>query len=162
MITILYQGGSSLLTEAQVAKMISVEAALLASPNYEANCQTIEIVRWRDVGAAEWAREVVEPPVCASPTSILNYLHVNASAHEAQCRAGFCMWGQDSWRHMCSASPTLPYQVAWGDLPCVSRIFDWRDAVLTPADEWADRLQAVLHFQESAGCPGLDDPRAPR
>lgn len=127
-VTVLYAGGGSLFTEANVQRMITVERALLEHPNYTDHCTM-----------------VLPTSRCAAPQSILTYLHRNASAHEAQCREGAC--ATPAWGMMCGVP--VPSAPAWGEWPCVSTTFDWRDGELAPADEWATLLDDALAFHDA-------------
>jgi len=73
---------------------------------------------------------------CTAPQSILTYLHRNASAHATLCQAGFCMT-PIAQQGICGVA------VEWGDLPCFSTAFDWRDGVLAPQTEWRSILNNV-------------------
>ena len=76
-----FQGGS-MLSAAAIAKVIEFEGTVRGASQYELYCKLV----YADVddGATE------PDPVCASPTTILNYLHVDNSKHEEECEAGFC------------------------------------------------------------------------
>ena len=136
-LTILYQGSESLFAEETVAKMVDVESALLSTPSYATHCTLVQPTD----GAIADGR-------CRSPLSVLTLLHTNPSAHEAQCRAGFCILPT----YQLACGPTPP-QIPWGDLPCVSQVFDWREGTLAPPSEWEDLLTSALQFQEAAGYP---------
>ena len=71
-----------MLSAAAIAKVIEFEGAIRGAPQYERYCQLV----YADVddGATE------PDPVCASPSTILNYLHVDNEKHEEECEAGFC------------------------------------------------------------------------
>ena len=73
---------------------------------------------------------------CAAPQSVLSYLHRNATAHAILCQAGFCM-APLAQQGICGTA------VQWGDLPCFSTAFDWRDGVLAPVSEWQTILGDV-------------------
>ena len=80
---------------------------------------------------------------CASGDTILNYLYTNASAHQAQCEAGFCM-APASVMFMCGMAPNpmMPDPPQWGEGFCRSTIFDWY-VLLAPTATHSNALHSL-------------------
>ena len=94
---------------------------------------------WAALGRRRLADDAapVRKSACATPSTVLNVLHPNASAHEEQCKEGFCMMPEDQMM-LCGTV------IEWGTIPCQSKVFDWRDSALLPEAEWGAAINSSL------------------
>jgi len=124
--TLVYEAlgeGGNMLTMENVLKMAQVEGAILET-DWEDNCVLAYKSDRKEEGSA-----------CASPTTILNYLYRNDKLHKEQCKDGFC---QVEDTDVCGTF------VKWGEFPCRSRIYDWRQGELASEKDWPDILDKRL------------------
>lgn len=114
----------NLLTKATVAKIASVERALL-SVEWSKRCR----LTYPDNKRAK----KVEDARCASGSTLLNFLYVNDEQHENGCDDGFCVMPK-SLRFLCGSNSTDG--IAWGTHPCRTTVFEWTKAKLAEEKEW--------------------------
>ena len=78
-----------------------------------------------------------------SPLACVLPIYTNASAHQAQCEAGFCM-APASVMFMCGMAPNpmMPDPPQWGEGFCRSTIFDWY-VLLAPTATHSNALHSL-------------------
>jgi len=131
-VTIAYEdiATDNLITSANIAKIIEVEKSLLS-------------IDWKDRCVLAYLDEDQKPKdaYCRSPTTLLNYLHVNNDKHQDLCNDGYC-YMPDSIRSYCSGVNSTGF--SWGTYPCTSYVYDWRDGELADEKDWRDLLNDNL------------------
>lgn len=120
--------GSDLLSAENVAKMVSVEKAILAV-DWAERC----VLRYKDDEMA------TADARCAAPISLLNYLHEDDEQHREGCEQGFCLAPYAFCLGLLGV-PAPPF----GTFPCRSTVFDWTKAELAPEDKWDELLEKNL------------------
>ena len=87
--------GAGILQPDVVSSMIALERAVLDFPAWQSYCK-LEYSNGYDCDSAADAgacgvAALPRKSACATPQSLLSYLHTNDAKHEAECRQGFCV-----------------------------------------------------------------------
>jgi len=100
----------------KITDITSMETHLLNTPGWTTHCNRV-------------ASSIDPTDVrCTSPGSVLNYLYLSPSEHEAGCAAGFC--ATNPVTSLCGTN------ISYGTSPCLSTVYDWRQGTLADASSW--------------------------